>query len=162
MAGLSAAAAVPIAGYAANAVKGVIKTASASADLAQTGGRLLKASESAAAEAMYNTIRTSTHDVADIAAHTGIKEVNIQKVKDHIFNKEHLLDRYGDTTMRRFDADPAIANSWNRLRSGNGTSADRAMLRHEAAEAHSMRKHGPSYSKAHDAVSGRFPFPFGD
>ena len=45
------------------------------------------------ADEAYETIRQSTTDVETIARNTGIKPENIQKVKDHIFHEEHLLDR---------------------------------------------------------------------
>lgn len=115
-----------------------------------------------AAEA-YEAIRASTDDVAKIAKNTGIKPENIQKVKDHLFYQEHLLDRYADLGepghMARFDSDAAIAAAWNRLTDGTHTPADIQLLRHEAAEAWYMKRHGPSYSAAHEAAQKRYPAP---
>ncbi|AMV37514.1 hypothetical protein [Planctomyces sp. SH-PL62] len=61
--------------------------------------------------------------------------------------------------MARFDADVAIADSWERLKAGRATEVDRRFLRHETAEAWYMRKHGPSYTRAHTATQRRYPVP---
>ena len=117
----------------------------------------------ASADELYDAIRADKTDVAEIAKNTGIKPQNIQKVKDHLFYNEHLLDRYADqgepAVMARFDSDLGIAKAWERLRAGNFTDADMQLLRHEAAEANRMRSWGPGYSRAHDAAESRFPVP---
>ena len=106
----------------------------------------------ALADELYDAIRASSADVAEIAKNTGIKPENIQKMKDHLFNTEHLLDRYVDhgepAIMARFDSDSGIASAWQRLTAGNFTPADLQQLRHEAAETNRMRKWGPSYNQA--------------
>jgi len=116
------------------------------------------------ADEAYEAIRADSEDVATIARNTGIKPANIRKVKDHLFHQEHLLDRYIDlgvpTEMRRFDSDLSIANAWKRLKQGTHTQADLQLLRHEAAEAHLMRRWGyPSYSRSHYRAQQRFPAP---
>ena len=107
----------------------------ANSGLRQTGAGGLAGS----ADEDYAAIRASTDDVAAIAGNTGIKPSNIQKVKDHIFNNEHLLDRYVDqgipAYMSRFDSHEGIAAAWQRLSKGKGTAGDMGLLRHEAAEA---------------------------
>ena len=95
------------------------------------------------------------------------KPANIQKVKNHIFYAEHLLDRYTDigvpAEMRRFDSDLGIVNAWKRLEQGNFTDADLQLLCHEAAEAYLMRKwQDPSYNRAHSRAQQRFPAPYLD
>ena len=116
-----------------------------------------------AADEAYNAIRASTTDVAEIARSTGLKAENIQKVKDHLFNQQHLLDRYVKqgvpAELRRFHSDIGIAQAWERLRTGKHTAADLQLLKHETAEAWYMRKNGPGYSEAHDAAQNRFPAP---
>jgi hypothetical protein len=81
----------------------------------QTGG----SDYTGSADEAYEAIRQRTTDVETIARNTGIKPENIQKVKDHIFYEEHLLDRYVDVgvpaEMRRFDSELGIANAWKRL-----------------------------------------------
>ena len=99
-----------------------------------------------------------------IARNTGCKAVNIQKIKQHLFYEEHLLDRYVElgvpAIMQRFDSDLGIANTWKRLEQGHVTAADRQLLRHEAAEAYLMRRWGdPSYHRAHTRAQRRFPAP---
>jgi hypothetical protein len=116
------------------------------------------------ADKAYELIRESTTDVSSIAQHTGIKASNIQKVKDHLFYQEHLLDRYVDlgipAEMQRFDSDMAIAKIWKRLENGTYTPNDLQLLRHEAAESYLMRRWGdPSYTRAHDRAQQRFPAP---
>ena len=79
------------------------------------------------------------------------------------FQEEHLLDRYTaygvPAVMRRFDSDLAIARAWWRLEAGTFPPADMQLLRHEAAEAWYMRRHGPSYNAAHNAAQRRYPAP---
>ncbi len=111
----------------------------------------------------YEAIRATNTNVARIAETTGIKPRNIQKVKDHIFNELHLLDRYvylGEPAeFRRFDADLRIVAAWERLQAGTFTPQDLQLLLHETAEAWYMRQHGPSYTAAHDVAHARFPSP---
>jgi hypothetical protein len=130
-----------------------------------TGGRQTSRQDvTGAADEAYAAIRRSTTDVEAIARHTGCKSVNIQKVKQHLFYEEHLLDRYVElgvpAVMQRFDSDLSIANAWKRLERGDFTEADRQLLRHEAAEAYLMRKcRDPSYHRAHTRAQRRFPAP---
>jgi len=133
------------------------------------GGGALKAAQTGAGgfsgstDEAYAAIRASTTDVADIAANTGIKPQNIQKVKDHLFVNNHLLDRYVDqgvpATLGQFDSDISIAQAWNRLQTGTHTADDIQLLRHETAEAWYMKRHGPGYNAAHNAAQDRFPAP---
>jgi len=128
------------------------------------GSRVAPEDAYAAAERTYEQIRADTTDVATIAQNTGIKPQNIQKVKDHVFYDEHLLDRYRDYGVEpewsRFDADPSMAGSWQRLKDGSFTDIDMQLLRHETAEAWYMKKHGPSYLDAHTAADRRYPSPY--
>jgi len=112
---------------------------------------------------LYDEIRRDAGDVQAIARRLGWKPRNIDKVKRHLFLDEHLLDRYEPlgvpATTARFDADARIAEVWARLKAGEWTSADLQLMRHEAAEAWYMRKHGPSYRRAHEAAQRRYPAP---
>jgi hypothetical protein len=113
------------------------------------------------ADEAYDAIRASTTDVAEIAEKTGLKASNIQKVKDHVFMDEHLLDLYVDydvpAVTSKFDSSSAIAEAWERLRTGTHQPADIALLKHEIAEAWFMKKHGPSYKAAHEKAQKLFP-----
>ncbi len=185
-AALSAAGAIPFAGNAATAAKWGKKAVDAAdvvtdaakvidrgadiakgADAAKGVGRLpLQTGAGAAdpskiADKAYDSIRANNTDVVSISKNTGFKPENIQKVKDHLFNNEHVLDRYVDLgvspTVQRFDSNIDIANSWRRLENGAQTPKDIQLLKHETAEAWHMRKHGSGYSAAHDAAQRRFP-----
>ncbi len=109
---------------------------------------------------IYDAIRVSGTDVSAIAS-TGIKPQNIQKVKDHVFYNEHLLDRYVDygipADRARFDSDLTQANAWFRLESGTHTQADINWLIHETAERWFELKHNSGYSAAHNAAEKRWP-----
>jgi len=115
------------------------------------------------ADELYERIRQDETNVEKIARHVGWKPANIAKVKHHLFIQEHWLDQYESlgvpATMALFDSDLAIARSWLRLKDGEFSSQDLQLLRHEAAEAWFMRKHGQSYRRAHAAAQRRFPAP---
>ncbi len=114
-------------------------------------------------DALYEAIRRDAEDVGAIARRVGWKPRSIAKVKHHLFLREHWLDQYeslGVPAVRaRFDSDEAIARAWLRLKDGGFTATDLQLLRHEAAEAWYMRKHGPSYRRAHAAAQRRYPAP---
>ena len=128
-------------------------------DSGQTGaGGFFKAADEA-----YDTIRASKTDVVDIARNTGIKPENIEKVKNHLFINEHILDRYVDLGIpadrARFDSDIKIAESWKRLETGTHTSEDIQLLRHEVAERWVEIQRNCGYCEAHDRASINFPAP---
>jgi len=115
------------------------------------------------ADKLYEDIRQDETDVSTIARWIGWKPSNIAKIKHHLFIEEHRLDQYEGlgvpAVMARFDSDEAIAEAWLRLKTGDFTPLDLQLLRHEAAEAWYMRRHGQSYRKAHAAAQRRFPAP---
>jgi hypothetical protein len=115
------------------------------------------------ADELYSEIRASRSDIEEIAYHTGLKGSNLAKIKAHLFLEEHWLDSYEGLGVpgewARFDSDLRIAGAWNRLRVGQHSRADLQLLRHEAAEAWFMRRHGPSYRDAHQAAQRRHPRP---
>ncbi len=113
-----------------------------------SGARQLDYWDFDGAEALYDTIRR-TDDVGDIARHTGLPKFQVQRVKDHIFSNTHQLD----DVVRRFDADPLIANAWQRFGSGSHTSADLQLFRHELFESKFEGIFKTSYRKAHDAAN---------
>jgi hypothetical protein len=70
-----------------------------------------------------------------------------------VFRDEHLLDSYGDSTVARFDANPRMAEAWQRLARGDPHPADIGLLRHERFEAEYMARTGDqSYRRAHAAT----------
>ena len=125
----------------------------------QTGGSSYF-SGLADADESYERIRKSTTDVDQIAANTGIKPANIQKVKDHVFYDTHVLDRYVDMgiepEIKRFDSDLRQAEAWDRLENGTYTKKDIEWLKHEIAERWYEKKHNAGYSESHDAAEKKW------
>lgn len=100
----------------------------------------------------YEYIRQAD-DIAEISRNTGIPEYRVRRIKSHLFEWEHQLDdRFG-----RFDADPDIADAWERLRRGDYTHEDLRLLDHEYFESKFERIFKTDYRTAHDATlrSGR-------
>lgn len=113
---------------------------------------MLEGTEWEAAETAYDLIR-STDDAAMIAAHTGMRQSWVSRIKQHLFVQTHQLD----AGISRFDADPFIANAWHRLQTGTHTPNDIALLRHELFESKFEGIFRTNYRTAHDAAirSGR-------
>ena len=88
--------------------------------------------------------RVSKNDLADIAKNLSYKEVNIEKVKNHVFKNKHYFDRL-------FSLEPG-----KRLQSGTYTEKDKIWLMHEYAEQYHERTHDSGYSEAYDRAEKRF------
>lgn len=107
------------------------------------------------AETYYGLVRSMTTDVASISRNTGIKEANIQKVKNHLFIEKHDL---GGSEPQRFYPDYEIAQSWQRLISGKNIQRhDVVLLKHEYAESRYMAK-GYSQQEAHDRANRKYNY----
>jgi hypothetical protein len=115
----------------------------------QTGARDLDYWDFDGAEKSYVAIRASKGDVSKISNNTGMKEFQVKRIKDHLFNKEHLLD----DGVRRFDADPQIANAWKHLEGGNYTDKDVQLLKHELFESKFEGIFKVDYRTAHGAAN---------
>ncbi|MBD1229604.1 hypothetical protein IQ211_19340 [Xenorhabdus griffiniae] len=98
------------------------------------------------AEKHYDNIRADSSDIAAIAKNTGWKESHIARIKDHVFFKEHQLDR----GVGRFDADPGMVNAWSRLKKGDHVQSDINLLRHEYFESKFEGIFRTNYRTAHD------------
>lgn len=100
----------------------------------------------------YETIREA-NDIVEIASNTGLPEYRIRRIKNHLFFREHQLD----DIVRRFDADPDIADAWERLRRGEYIAEDLALLKHEYFESRFESIFRTDYRTAHEATirSGR-------
>ena len=72
-----------------------------------TGGREYTLEDYLNADESYNTIRELIDDISLISKNTGIPTFKIEKIKNHLFFKRHILDR----GLERFDSDPAIAEA---------------------------------------------------
>jgi len=131
----------------------VVKTATTlekdAVRLTQTGSRTVQQylKELEEAEKAYAVIR-KTDDVAKISKETGIPEHQIARIKDHIFNRVHQLDE----GVRQFDADPKIAQAWQRLQKGTQTADDIKLLKHELFESKFEGIFKTDYRTAHEAA----------
>jgi hypothetical protein len=115
----------------------------------QTGARELDYWDFDGAEKSYDAIRAAKGDVSKISKNTGMKEFQVKRIKDHLFNKKHQLD----DGVRRFDADPQIANAWKRLEGGNFTDKDVQLLKHELFESKFEGIFKVDYRTAHSAAN---------
>ena len=100
------------------------------------------------AEDAYVAIRADSADIAAISKNTGFAESRVARVKDHVFFKQHELD----SGFKRFDADPDMVNSWNRLTKGDLVKSDIDLLRHEIFESKFEGIFKTNYRQAHDAA----------
>ena len=119
---------------------------------AVSGARITN-TESAAARAhaarYYGLVRAMSTDVSRIAKNTGFPESLIQKIKNFVFLEEHDL---GGPVPERFAPSFAMAQSWQRLISGNPEPHDITLLLHEQMEKELMDS-GLSQDDAHIATS---------
>lgn len=100
-------------------------------------------------ERIYNSIGANNEDVLKISQNTGLPESQIQRIKNHVFFKDHELNN-GSTG--RYDADPDIANAWNRLEQGDYTQIDIDLLNHEIRESLVEGIFKVPAQKAHEAT----------
>lgn len=71
----------------------------------------------------YDSIRQAD-DVKEIARNTGWPEYRIQRIKHHLFYKEHKFDN----AVSRLDPNRDIAYAWERLRKGQHEKEDLRLL----------------------------------
>ncbi|MDR9795255.1 hypothetical protein Q4O60_01850 [Aeribacillus pallidus] len=127
----------------------------------QTGGRELSIDEYLKqldkAEEMYESFRKSKTDVQSIAKNTGMTEQRIQRIKEHLFIKEHIKEH----GIGRFDPDYQIAQAWDRLQKGTYIKNDIDLLNHELFESKFEGIFKTDYRTAHDKTieSGRPWYP---
>ena len=101
----------------------------------------------------YESVRHIKTDTLKISKSTGISKDKLDKIKNHVFVKEHeLLDG-----KRRFDPDYEMAQSWQRLINGDYKQQDIVLLKHEYAELRYMEK-GFSQNEAHIKASRKYNF----
>ena len=105
------------------------------------------------AKRYYEFIRKTKSDISKISAHTGISADKIEKIKNHIFVSEHILD----DGVRRFDPSYSMAVSWQRLMNGEYIERDIVLLKHEYAELRYMER-GLSQAEAHVKASKRYNY----
>lgn len=100
------------------------------------------------ADMKYQAIRSCTNDIKTIAKNTGFSEEKITKVKDHLFHKEHILEK----GKMRFEPDHEIAAAWDRLYRGDFIKNDIQLLEHEYFESEFEALHKTDYDTAHTAA----------
>ncbi|MGO5059739.1 hypothetical protein ACTQ4P_18470, partial [Clostridium sporogenes] len=117
---------------------------------AETGGKLLSVDEylrrEEEAEKMYNTIRNYKTDVKKISQNTGMPEWRVRRIKEHVFNNDHILS----DGVRRFDPNYDMANAWERLIKGEHVQSDIDLLNHEIFESKVESIFETNYRTAHD------------
>ena len=119
---------------------------------AVSGARIINTESAAArahAERYYGLVRAMSTDVSRIAKNTGFSESLIQKIKNFVFVEEHDL---GGPVPERFAPSFAMAQSWQRLISGNPEPHDITLLLHEQMEK-ALMDSGLSQDDAHIATS---------
>ena len=106
------------------------------------------------ADRYYEAVRHMTTDTKKISDATRIKKDKIDKIKNHIFVREHdLIDGH-----KRFDASYDMAQSWQRLTNGKLIQKkDMVLLKHEYMELRLMEK-GLSQNEAHIKASKRYNY----
>ncbi|CAI6321469.1 ribonuclease YeeF family protein [Bacillus subtilis] len=127
----------------------------------QTGGRELSIDEYLKqldkADEMYKVFRKSKTDVQSIANNTGMTKQRVQRIKEHLFIREHKKEH----GIGRFDPDYEIAKAWDRLQRGTYHKNDIDLLNHELFESKFEGIFKTDYRTAHDKTvkSGRPWYP---
>ncbi len=106
------------------------------------------------ADRYYGLVRKMTTDVAKIAKVANMPETEIQKIKNFIFVERHDLGR---GKLERFAADYMMAESWQRLITGNPEPHDITLLKHEEMERRLMLQ-GMSQAEAHNITSQKYNY----
>ena len=128
--------------------------------IGQTGARSLSVEEmwrqEAAALRSYDDIRASTTDVQSIVGNTGLKDFQVERVKNHLF--------YDDThqlraSVGRFDPDFEIGQAWQRMESGQHLPQDIQLFKHEYFESRFEKIFKTDYGTAHNKTQLRYPSP---
>lgn len=125
-------------------------------DNIKTKGALNSFSKEASnhAELYYKSVRKMKTDTVNISNNIGWKKESIDKIKEHVFIKEHELI----SGKRRFDPSYDMAVSWQRLIEGKYIKKqDLVLLKHEYLELTLMKK-GYSQNEAHKIASKKHDF----
>ncbi len=105
------------------------------------------------AEQYYESVRHMKTDTQKISIATSIKKDKIDKIKNHVFIREHDLIE----GKKRFDPSYDMAQSWQRLINGNFEEKDIVLLKHEYAELRYMEK-GYTQNEAHIKASKKYNY----
>lgn len=106
---------------------------------------------------MYESFRQSKTDVPAIAKNTGMTKERIQRIKDHLFIKEHVKEH----GIGHFNPAYAIAQAWERLQRGTYKKNDIDLVNHELFESKFEGIFKTDYKTARDKTvkSGRPWYP---
>lgn len=128
----------------------------------RTGGRILDQNSLESqkwADEYYEEIRHKSTDYIKIAERTGFDQATVKAIKDYIFSEGTW---YNGVTGRKeaFAADPAIAQSWQRLCEGREILPhDMTLLKHEEYEMQIKREHPDiSHDEAHSLANRKYNF----
>lgn len=144
--------------------------------LRPTGMGLTSDTPEPRAVALYEQIRAATDDVPAVARTMGMSEAVVQRVKDHLFMREHDIPYATGMRRHRFTENLAFAKAWQAAWSGlknpgiHGTpdwevhaarlEEQRQFLRdlivHENVEATLHARGMPVYDPAHPPDASRF------
>lgn len=99
----------------------------------------------------YNAIRARSDDIVKIAQNTGMPELKIARIKQHLFyDDSHILSV--EQRIGRFAADHEIAAAWDRLIKGDFIGNDIQLLQHEYFESRFEKLFKTDYDTAHRAT----------
>lgn len=111
------------------------------------------------AEAYYEEIRHKSTDYIKVADRTGITVEQAKAIKQYLFIDKNLYDE--DLAIWvRFDEDPAIAQSWQRLAEGKEILPhDQTLINHELLEM-KIKEENPniSHDKAHEMAQSVYNY----
>ena len=111
------------------------------------------------AEAYYEEIRHKSTDYIKVADRTGITVEQAKAIKQYLFIDKNLYDEDLEIWVR-FDEDPAIAQSWQRLAEGKEILLhDKTLINHELLEM-KIKKENPniSHDKAHEIAQSVYNY----
>ncbi|GAB50261.1 hypothetical protein [Atlantibacter hermannii] len=86
------------------------------------------------AEEFYDEIRQDLSDIPKIANNLQKSERIVNRVKEHVFIRDHEIVIDDLVEIRRLDADPEIVNVWSRLCEGDHVESDVKLFEHEQLE----------------------------
>ncbi len=102
----------------------------------------------------YDEVRKRTGDVNKLAETAGLKQEDVQAVKNYIFMDRHDL---GGKAPERFAPDYMMGESWRRLSEGKPEPHDFTLLKHEQME-YNLVAEGCTQYDAHILASRKYNY----
>lgn len=101
--------------------------------------------------------RKPEFEIKAVAKNSGMAENDVERIFNHVFLREH---KFEDGSIKRFDADYYMQNSWMRLREGKDIQPhDLILLQHELAEEKIMGEGLEIvYEVAHNEVEKKYNY----